>query len=98
MREKNLYECHVFICTQKKEEGRDCCFDKGSAGLRLKLKDWATQKYGKRVRVNASGCLGFCSQGIATVAYPEGQWLLQIKETDLEKIQECIDEAMGNQK
>lgn len=94
MEEKNFYECHVFICTNQKEGGRECCADKGAATLRMDLKAWATKKYGKRVRVNASGCLGFCAKGISTVIYPQGIWTLHVKGTDLELMQKKIDEIM----
>lgn len=94
MKEKNLYECHVFVCTNKKEAGKACCADKGAADLRMQLKEWAAQKYGKRVRVNAAGCLGFCSQGIATVVYPQSDWKLNLQGSDLPKLQQQLDELM----
>src|SRR5437764_199600 len=75
---KNLYELHVFVCTNKRENGKECCADKGSVELRDQLKTWAKEKYGKRVRINSSGCMDCCSQGIATVIYPHGEWHLEI--------------------
>lgn len=97
MEEKKLYECHVFVCTNKKEAGKACCADKGGADLRMQLKEWAAQKYGKRVRVNAAGCLGFCSQGIASVVYPKGDWKFNLQGSDLGVLQKQLDELMGNQ-
>lgn len=93
-RAKNLYECHVFVCTNKKEGGRECCADKGSAQLKDVLKAWATKKYGKRIRINNSGCLHFCEQGIITVIYPEGEWHLKLKSTDIEVLKAAISEKL----
>jgi (2Fe-2S) ferredoxin len=92
---KNLYECHVFVCTNKKEGGRACCADKGSQTLKDELKTWATKTYGKRIRINNSGCLHFCEQGIVTVIYPEGDWHLNLKSADIEVLKAAIAEKMG---
>ncbi len=95
MRAKNLYECHVFVCTNKKE-GRECCADKGAAALRDQLKIWAKEKYGKRVRVNNSGCLDFCSKGIASVIYPDGDWIMNLTSQSLDDLKQAISEKMDS--
>jgi (2Fe-2S) ferredoxin len=95
MKEKNLYECHVFICTNQKAPGKECCANKNASELRDQLKVWAKQKYGKRVRINNSGCLDCCGRGIAAVIYPEGEWHLELKSTDLEELQKAIDEKIS---
>lgn len=95
MKEKNLYECHVFVCTNKKE-GRECCADKGAASVKDDLKAWAKKKYGMSVRVNNAGCLGQCSKGIAAVIYPKGEWQLELSNTsdDIDHLKKRIDRAM----
>lgn len=35
-----------------------------------------------RVRINASGCLGRCEEGIAAVIYPQTQWHTGLTEND----------------
>ena len=94
MKEKNLYACHVFVCTNKKDGGKECCADKGAAKLRDELKAWAKEKYGKKVRINASGCLDFCAKGIATVIYPSGEWHFSLTSGDCEKLKMEIDSVM----
>ncbi len=92
---KNLFECHVFICTNKKSEGKECCADKGSAVLHEELKLWAKEKYGGRIRINKSGCLDFCAQGITAVIYPKGEWHLKLKQDSLEEMKSAVDSAMS---
>lgn len=95
-KEKNLYECHVFVCTNKKDGGRACCADKGSAALKDQLKAWALQKYGNRVRINNSGCLHYCAQGIVSVIYPQGEWHLNLTTNDIEVLKTAISEKLDN--
>ena len=37
-------------------------------------------------RINASGCLGHCQEGITAVLYPEGKWFTGLKEDDAETL------------
>jgi (2Fe-2S) ferredoxin len=93
-KKKSLYECHVFICTNQRDGGRECCGSKGSGELRNQLKIWARGKYGNRVRINNSGCFDFCSKGIVAVIYPEGEWLMNLTSGSLEELQKAISEKM----
>lgn len=93
-KKKSLYECHVFVCTNKRENGRESCADKGSIELRDQLKSWAKEKYGRRVRINTSGCMDFCERGIVSVIYPEGEWHLNLTTGSLEELQNAISEKM----
>lgn len=95
MIKKSLYECHVFVCTNKKDGGRECCADKGSAELHEQLKTWAKENYGRRVRVNKSGCLDFCAQGICTVIYPNSEWHLELKKDSLDEMKKAIESVLG---
>jgi (2Fe-2S) ferredoxin len=94
LKSKNLYECHVFVCTNKREKGRESCGTKGSEELRSQLKAWAFQKYGKKVRINTSGCLDFCEKGIVTVIYPAGEWHMNLTTDSLEELKKAISEKM----
>ncbi len=80
------YDTHVFICTNSPDNPNKCG-SKGSEGLRRELKEKCQGAFGKSVRINASGCLGYCEQGIAGVIYRNekpAEWLLQLdaKQTD----------------
>ena len=67
---------HVFVCTNKREEGhhRGCCFEKGALDLMTKLKRASREMGLDDIRVNKSGCLDRCEDGPACVVYPEGVW------------------------
>jgi (2Fe-2S) ferredoxin len=89
------FKAHLFICTNKKD-GKTCCADKGSEALRARLKDWAKAEFGKQdVRINASGCLDRCAEGITAVLYPQNIWLTEIKADDDEKLKTVLREALG---
>ena len=66
-------EVHVFVCTNQKKPGMACCASRGAEDLRRELKDWAKGLWGKRIRINASGCLDRCEEGVAVAIYPDGK-------------------------
>lgn len=77
MARDGFYERHVFVCTNRREEGhrRGCCARKGADELRDRLKIAAKNAGLKgRVRVNRAGCLDRCEHGATIVVYPEGVW------------------------
>ena len=58
--------------------------------MRRQVKEACSKEYGKSVRVNASGCLGYCEHGIAAVVYPAGEWLLDLEKTDGPKLVDLV--------
>ncbi|MFZ5471273.1 MAG: (2Fe-2S) ferredoxin domain-containing protein [Myxococcota bacterium] len=80
---------HVFVCTNRRPEGspKGCCASKGSEEVRLRLKS-AVESAGLsgEVRVNASGCLDACEQGVAVVVYPEGVWYSGVSLADVDEL------------
>ncbi len=86
------FKTHVFICTHEKV-GKPSCGAKGSAQLRDELKAM-TKGLGEGLRVNASGCLGQCEQGIACVIYPEGEWHLNLTVEDKSDLFSLIEKKM----
>ena len=75
---------HLFICTNRKENGESCAA-RGSLELRESLKKRIQKEVPHdpgTVRLNASGCLGKCSEGITAVLYPEGKWFTEITSED----------------
>lgn len=89
------YKAHLFICTNKKD-GRECCADKDSEAFRKNLKEWAKKEYGNTVRINASGCLDKCGEGIAAVLYPQNIWLTKLTTHDEEKLKSLVRKAMAD--
>ncbi len=83
------YQTHVFVCTNGPDR-KGKCAARGSEALRKELKAQCKEEFGKSVRVNTSGCLGFCENGIAAVIYPAGEWLLNLKEKDADDVMKII--------
>lgn len=80
--DQDFFEHQFFVCTNKRANGQDCA-SKGAEKLRDSLK--AHFKGFKnpdgsapRLRINASGCLGRCEEGIACVLYPSGEWFVDV--------------------
>lgn len=90
-------DSHLFICTNHREVGEDCS-KKGSLELFQKVKDAVKSDptLKDHAKVSKSGCLGFCSVGIAAVHYPEGKWLTELKSTDTEKLLSEISSKIKN--
>ena len=83
------YQRHVFFCTNRRDNGEQCCAASGSEALRAyakrRVKELGLDGAGK-VRVNAAGCLDRCELGPVVVVYPEGVWYGVIDESDVEEI------------
>ncbi|MBU6375610.1 MAG: (2Fe-2S) ferredoxin domain-containing protein [Bdellovibrionales bacterium] len=69
------YDAHLFICTNTRSASadgkpRESCGAKGSEKLREIVKTSAATRFrGMSLRVNSSGCLGACQEGIVSVCY-----------------------------
>ncbi len=83
------YSTHVFICTSGPDKNGKCG-SKGSESLRKEIKSMCREEYGKSVRINSAGCLGFCENGIAAVIYPAGEWLFDLKQNDAKDVMKKI--------
>ncbi|MCB0393675.1 MAG: (2Fe-2S) ferredoxin domain-containing protein [Bdellovibrionales bacterium] len=88
------FKIHAFICTNKKE-GKACCADKGGRELKDRLKEHFRNRpeFRGKLRVNASGCLGFCEKGINAVIYPKGEWHFHLKSGDDQLLIDAIEKA-----
>jgi len=90
--DKDHFDFHFFICTNARENGNDCA-SKGSLKMLEELKTWAkTQKFSKKIRINKSGCLDRCAEGVACVAYPSAEWIVNASLSDLESMKQFIAE------
>jgi (2Fe-2S) ferredoxin len=85
----SYYSHHVFFCTNRREDGSQCCAQCGSQEMRDYLKQ-RTKALGiagaGRVRINTAGCLDRCSDGPVIVVYPEGVWYTYVDRDDVEEI------------
>ena len=89
MSDQPYYKHHVFICMNKREDGRPCCADRGAqqaqqhAKKRIKAMDMNGQG---KVRINQAGCLDRCEEGPVLVVYPEGTWYTYVDTSDIDDI------------
>lgn len=83
------YNKHVFICTNQKAEGKQCCANAGGEPYFNYMKETlkALDLHGAgKTRVSKSGCLGRCSLGPCLVVYPEGVWYTYASFADIDEI------------
>jgi predicted metal-binding protein len=89
-KDKDYYDLHVLVCTNEKKHGGGCG-PKGGQELVDKLKAWSKENgLKKELRINKSGCLGRCEDGIVCVAYPKAEWLTEVDLGDEKKVEEWI--------
>jgi predicted metal-binding protein len=73
-----MYKAHLFICTNGGPDKEGTCGHKGSIELHQQVKAMCKQApFNPEVRVNKSGCLGYCARGISAVMYPQNEWYFQ---------------------
>ncbi len=92
---KNL-EAHLFICTNLKEKGESCA-QKGSVQLRNSIKELCQDEkrgWHGRIRVNTSGCLGRCSEGITAVLYPQATWMTGLTESSSAEVSAILSKVL----
>jgi len=83
------YRKVVLVCTNLREDGKECCAAKGSVELHRKLKE-EMKKVDLTVRVSKSGCLDRCSEGATVAIMPDDVWLGGVTEADIPKIVEMV--------
>jgi (2Fe-2S) ferredoxin len=79
------YRKVVLVCTNMKENGKECCGMKGAEEVRAKLKD-EMKKVDLTVRVSKSGCLDRCAEGVTVTIQPDDVWLGNVTEEDIPAI------------
>jgi (2Fe-2S) ferredoxin len=85
----SFYRHHVFLCTNRREEGEPCCARAGSDEareyLKRRCKELGIHGHGQ-VRINSAGCLDRCDLGPVIVIYPEEVWYTYVDREDLDEI------------
>lgn len=79
------YRKLVLVCTNLREDGRECCAMKGSVEIHKKLKE-AMKAVDLTVRVSKSGCLDRCSDGVTVTIQPDDVWYGGVTEADIPAI------------
>ena len=82
------YDRHMFICGHERPTGsaRPSCKNRGSLELLPRIKQAIRDERLPSIRVQKSGCLDFCENGIACVVYPEGIWYTLSNDMDITSI------------
>jgi (2Fe-2S) ferredoxin len=83
------YERHVFICINERpdDDARSCCSAKEAKEIRARLKKMTKEAgLGRRVRINAAGCLDQCAHGVTIVVYPETVWYGLVTVDDVDEL------------
>ncbi len=93
-KENKLIEKHLFVCTNKRANGKAACGDHNTEDLRMKLKDQCKKEFANKVRVNSAGCLGFCEKGAVACLYPDNIWYTQLQEQNLPEILQDIRDSL----
>lgn len=92
--DKPYFRQHLFVCMNQRDDGRECCADRGAHAaqkhLKARVKELGLNRNGD-VRVNQAGCLGRCEEGPVIVVYPQGTWYTYVDNHDLDEI---IDEHL----
>lgn len=87
-------ECrkHVFVCTNQREVGKDCCAHVSGMEIFQKLKEYViTNGLVNKIWVTKTGCLGFCNNVGATVLiYPEKKIFKHVTINEIPEIIEIL--------
>ena len=94
-REAPGYDRHVFICGHERPESaaRPSCRNRGSLNLLSAIKAAAREEGLTNIRIQKSGCLDFCENGITCVVYPEGIWYRLNTEIDIKSLIQHIEDG-----
>lgn len=79
----------VLVCVNERDNGGECCGQKGSLDFYQKLKA-AVKAAHKNARVSRTGCLGNCQSGITVVLQPKNIYLGEVVEEDIDKIVQML--------
>jgi (2Fe-2S) ferredoxin len=76
------YEKYVFVCENKRTDGRACCAVGGEAVYAALKTEVKNRKLDARIRVSRSGCLDLCVNGPSVLEMPAGHWYQRVQATD----------------
>jgi len=98
MKQQSPYLCHIFVCSNVRENNPENpgCGAKGGATLKDLLKKAANARGWKgKVRVSSTGCLGLCTQGPNVLLHPQGIHFSAVTEADVETILDAAGEFVS---
>jgi len=92
------YLCHIFVCTNTRENRPDNpgCGAKGGGDLKATLKQEISERGWKgKVRVSTTGCMGLCGSGPNVLLHPQGIHFSAVTADDLETVLKPVSEIIG---
>jgi predicted metal-binding protein len=91
----NEFKSHLFICTNSPDKPGKCGH-KNSEAMRRELKERCkSESWSQNVRINSSGCLGFCERGISAVLYPEANWFFDLTDKDCDVLFQAVKNSVA---
>lgn len=89
------FKCHLFVCTNTRENGLKSCGDEGISDIKASIKAEIKKRSWKGiVRVSESGCLGVCEGGPNIMIYPQCIWLSDVSHNDLPDIFKAVEDIV----
>lgn len=77
----------MFICTNQRAEGKECCSEERGLALVAEFKKLMKEKgLNIEMRAQRTGCFDMCSFGPVVGVYPEGVFYGGVQLTDVEEI------------
>lgn len=90
---RSPYLKHLYVCVNRRTDGRACCAGRDSEQIREKLKEYVNAHGLKgKVRVSGSGCMDLCEQGANVMVYPDHRWYSGVT---LESAEQIIEEQLA---
>ena len=90
---RSPYLKHLYVCVNRRTDGRACCAERDAEQIREKLKEYVNAHGLKgKVRVSGSGCMDLCEQGANVMVYPGERWYSRVT---LESADQIIQEHLA---
>ena len=85
---------HIFVCVNKRDDGRPCCANVDGEFIFKELKQYVKGNgMAGSVWVTKTGCQGFCNDvGTTVTIWPDGMIFSQVKKEELDKIINLINQ------
>lgn len=86
---KTPYRKLVLVCTNQKENARECCVQFQGVEIHTALK-MALAGADPSIRVTKAGCMGNCVTGTTVVIMPDNIWLGRVTIGDIPELVKMI--------
>ncbi len=83
---KAKFQKYIFVCENKREDGRVCCMPQGEKIREALKKLVKEQGLSDKIRVSRAGCLDVCEEGPNVLVMPDNIWYRKVDVKDAAKI------------